>query len=523
MAKSNKIRTKKSKSKNLLKFLTSRLFIFAMLILIQVSIFVLTLVVLGNYSVYFNIFSTCLSLVICFYIVTKDQSNPAYKLAWIIPTLTFPIIGGFLYLLFGKRNVSKRIKTQLEKTYQNSRSQLPDNSDVVDEIKAQSESIAKESMYIKNASYFPIWKNTNVEYLSPGEIKFDRLVEELKKAKKFIFLEYFIIEKGIMWNTILDILKQKAKDGVEVKVMYDDLGTIQLLPSKYFRELQSYGIECTVFNPFRPSVDTFMNYRDHRKIVVIDGNVGFTGGINLADEYINAYEKYGYWKDCSIVMEGSAVWNLTVLFLDLWKCSNVKSEDIDYDRYKPTLKSECEGYVQPFGDSPTDSQLVGELAYTTMINNANKYVYICTPYLILDNEMLTSLKLASQSGVDIRIVTPSIPDKFYVHAVTRSNYLPLIESGIRIYEYTPGFIHSKSLVCDDELAIIGTTNFDFRSFYLHFECGVFMYKSKAIQQARDDFDNILSVSREITLSECKNINPIIRFVRAICKLFSPLM
>ncbi len=517
-----KQRSSKSKSKSLLKFFTSRLFITSLLIVVQAAVFAVMIALLDRYLIYFDIFCTALSVAICLYIAIMDD-NPTYKVAWIIPVLLLPIFGGLFYLLFGIRNISPKLGKKITSAIKDSESVLPDNSDVLNEVTEVSDRVAKQSKYLENNAHFPIYKNTQAKYLSPGEVKFDALVDELKKAEKFILLEYFIIEQGKMWNTILDILIEKAKQGVEVKVMYDDLGTIQLLPSNYYRQLQSHGIECVVFNPFHPSLDTFMNYRDHRKIAVIDGNVGFTGGINLADEYINEYEKHGHWKDASVMIKGEAVWNLTVLFFQLWQAFSNQGGPIDYDRYRPQEKQESDGYVQPFGDSPIDRDLVGEMAYMNMINSAKKYVYICTPYLILDNEMITALKLAAQSGIDVRIITPGIPDKFYVHAVTRSNYPALISAGVKIYEYSPGFIHSKSVVCDDEIAIIGTTNFDFRSFYLHFECGILFYKNRVVGEAYDDFIETLKVSKEITADDCKKVNIFTRLARSLFKLFAPLM
>ena len=512
----------KSRSKRLLKFITGRLFIISCLIAVQAAVFVIMIALLDKYLFYFDIFCTALSVIVCLYIAVKED-NPTYKVAWIIPVLLLPIFGGFFYLLFGTRNVSPRLNKKITAAVKSSEKNLPDNSDILHEISELSDSVAKQSKYLEVNAHFPIYKNTQAKYLSPGEAKFDALVKELKKAQKFILLEYFIIEEGKMWNTILDILIEKVKQGVEVKVMYDDLGTIQLLPLNYYRQLQAHRIECVVFNPFHPSLDTFMNYRDHRKIAVIDGNVGFTGGINLADEYINAYEKHGYWKDTSVMIKGEAVWSLTVLFFQLWQVFSNQSEPIDYDKYRPSESCESDGYVQPFGDSPIDRDLVGEMAYMNMINSAKKYVYICTPYLILDNEMITALKLAAQSGVDVRIITPGVPDKFYVHAVTRSNYPALINAGVKIYEYSPGFIHSKSVVCDDKTAIIGTTNFDFRSFYLHFECGILFYKNNVVNETYSDYINTLKVSKEITADDCKKVNIFTRIVRALFKLFAPLM
>ncbi|MEG0579536.1 MAG: phospholipase D-like domain-containing protein, partial [Niameybacter sp.] len=313
--------------------------------------------------------------------------------------------------------------------------------------------------------------------------------------------------------------KQKVREGVEVRVMYDDMGCISTLKTGYWRTLEQFGIKARVFNEFKPSLDMFMNNRDHRKIAVIDGNVGFTGGINLADEYINEYAKHGYWKDASVVLRGEAVFNLTIIFLRLW---GLNSPDYNEDifQFKPTEFYPSKGYVFPFDDSPLDNEQVGELTYMSLINNAKHYIYITTPYLIIDNEMTVSLKLAAKSGVDVRIVTPFFADKWFVHAVTRSSYNELIEAGIKIFEFTPGFIHSKTIVCDDEIALVGTTNFDYRSFYLHFECGCLMYKTSAIMQIKADYEDILSKSTPIQITKPKFF---VGILRAVLKIFAPLM
>lgn len=350
-------------------------------------------------------------------------------------------------------------------------------------------------------------------------------MEELKKAKHFIFLEYFIIEEGIMWNTILDILKQKAKEGIDVRVIYDDVGCVMKLPYKYGKQLEKYNIKCRVFNPFVPLFTNRLNNRDHRKIAIIDGYVGFMGGINLADEYINAYEKYGHWKDASILIKGEAVFNLTVMFLSMWDFIN-NSED-DYLKYKPeNFTSErylTNGYVQPFDDSPLVNEPIGETVYLNLINKAKKYIYINTPYLIIDNEMATALKIAAKSGIDVRIVTPHIPDKWFVHAVTRSYYHSFIKDNIKIYEYSPGFMHSKTFVVDDEYAVIGSINLDFRSLYLHFECGAWLYKTDSVLKLKEDFLNTLDLCQQINISDCENIKWPVKFGRLVLRLFSPLL
>ena len=383
---------------------------------------------------------------------------------------------------------------------------------------------ANQSRYISHCAYCPPYQNTTTEYLPLGEVKFERMVEELKKAKHYIFLEYFIIQEGKMWNTILDILRQKAAEGVDVRVIYDDMGCIMILPTGYDRTLEQMGIKCRIFNPFVPILSSRFNTRDHRKICVIDGNVGFTGGINLADEYINAYEKHGHWKDTSILLKGEAVFNLTVMFLSMWDYLDGTTGKTDYSRYYPTVWDEnAKGYVQPFADNPLDDEAVGETVYLNLINKAKRYVYITTPYLILSSEMLTALTSAAKCGVDVRIITPHIPDKWYVHAVSRSHYQPLIEAGVKIYEYTPGFIHAKTFVVDDDYAVVGTINLDYRSLYLHFECAVWMYQTPSVAQVRDDFFKTQQISQEITLEECRSLSFPRRLGRSVLRVFAPLM
>lgn len=327
-----------------------------------------------------------------------------------------------------------------------------------------------------------------------------------------------------MWNSILDILKRKAAAGVKVRLLYDDLGCFFLLPTDYPKQLHTYGIECRVFNPFRPFLTVKQNNRDHRKIASIDGKVAFTGGINLADEYINAYEKHGHWKDASVMVAGKAAWSFTLMFLQMWEfCTGI---DEDYTMYYPWKDYPCEiqgtGFVQPYADSPMDKDNVGEHVYLQIINNAKRYVYINTPYLIIDDNLLSALRLAAKSGVDVRIVTPHRWDKRFVHMTTRSYYRELIDAGVKIYEYSDGFIHSKTFVSDDKTATVGTTNLDFRSLYLHFECGTWMYESEAVLEVRDDFLTTLDHCQQITEKDCK-CGLIMRIFQDILRVFAPLM
>lgn len=507
--------------KKLLKFLTSRLFIRCLIILLQLVVLFVLVYSLSTYSIYIQGVMTLMSLIFALALVNND-SNPMFKISWLIPILTFPVAGWTFYFIFERRKVSHKTEVKYLEILESSKNTIKQNPDVLHEIEEEHRSAAKIFRYIQNASNTCVYNNTETQFFPTGELFFRSYIEELKKAEKFIFIEYFIIAKGKMWNSILDILKEKAENGVEVRVMYDDVGTINLLDKNYHKTLNSYGIKTAIFNPFRASLDTFLNYRDHRKITVIDGNVAFTGGLNLADEYINKKVRFGYWKDCALMLKGDAVSSMSLLFLQLWDLAT-DGPEIDFSEYFSTKNYEPDGYVQPFGDGPINGNLIGKLAYISIINHAKSYVYIATPYLVLDNEMITALCLAAKSGIDVRIITPKIPDKWYVHSVTRSNYPVLIKAGVKIYEYSPGFIHSKTIVADDDYAIVGTANFDFRSFYLHFENGVFMYKSKAVQQVTDDYLNILDESTEITLDTCNNTPIHKRILRSILRLFSPLM
>ena len=508
--------------KKILRFITQRVVITALLIVLQALLLFGFIWKLDNYFVYFYAGSVLLSLLITLGII-NSKSNPAYKIAWLIPILLFPVFGGLVYLLFGSDRTGRYLRKKLqgigtemdnvigEAHRRSGAEQLPPDA-------------ANQSRYISHCAYCPPYQNTTTEYLPLGEVKFERMVEELKKAKHYIFLEYFIIQEGKMWNTILDILRQKAAEGVDVRVIYDDMGCIMILPTGYDRTLEQMGIKCRIFNPFVPILSSRFNTRDHRKICVIDGNVGFTGGINLADEYINAYEKHGHWKDTSILLKGEAVFNLTVMFLSMWDYLDGTTGKTDYSRYYPTVWDEnAKGYVQPFADNPLDDEAVGETVYLNLINKAKRYVYITTPYLILSTEMLTALTSAAKCGVDVRIITPHVPDKWYVHAVSRSHYQPLIEAGVKIYEYTPGFIHAKTFVVDDDYAVVGTINLDYRSLYLHFECAVWMYQTPSVAQVRDDFFKTQQISQEITLEECRSLSFPRRLGRSVLRVFAPLM
>ncbi len=508
----------------LLKNLFSRVVIFSLAILIQLAVLVLVIWKFSSYFVFFYAICALASLAAVL-IIVNSRSNPAYKIAWIVPIMLFPIFGGLFYLMFGGNRTSQKSKTKMQLIGTKIAHALGQDLETIEQLEKENLGAANQARYIYDFSSCPVCTRTTSHYLTPGEMKLEYLLEELKKAECYIFLEYFIIEEGKMWNAILDILVEKAQQGVDVRVIYDDVGCLLKLPYGYDRKLESMGIKCRVFNPFRPVLSVRMNNRDHRKIAVIDGHTAITGGINLADEYINEVNRYGHWKDSSILIHGDAAWNLTVMFLSLWDwLSGIKE---DYEEFKPlpqyAEKFTTDGYIQPFTDSPFDDESVSQSVFLNMLGQAKRYVYINTPYLILDNEMTTALCLAAKRGVDVRIVTPYIGDKWFVHAVTRSNYEVLIEAGVRIYEYTPGFMHAKTFVVDDELAVVGTINLDYRSLYLHFECGVWLYKTQSVLEIKEDYLQTLTVSQLVTLADCHNVKWYRKLARSILRMFAPLM
>ena len=510
--------------RRVLNFLFSRMVLVGLLLVLQLALIIGIIWRLSNYFIYFYIASVLISTLVVIHLVSK-KDNPSYKLAWAIPIMLFPMFGGIFYILAGNNRISKKVVKRLEMIYYRTAPHLRQDERIIQEIEEKDKHIANQVKYIDTHAAYPIYKNTTTKYLSPGEVFFESLLEELEKAEHFIFMEYFIIQEGKMWDSILDILVKKADEGVDVRLLYDDIGSLRTLPYKYEETLVEKGIKCVVFNPLSPVLNMLLNNRDHRKITVIDGYIGYMGGINLADEYINEIEKHGHWKDAAIWLKGDAVWNLTMMFLQTWTFST--GEVDPYDKYKPHVyykdEFESDGYVQPYGDSPLDRETVGENVYLNLIHKAKKYVYISTPYLIVDNEMVTALSLAAKSGVDVRIITPHKEDKWYVHIVTRAYYPQLLEAGIKIYEYTPGFIHSKTVVCDDEIGIVGSINMDYRSLYLHFECATLFYQNSSVQAVKDDYMDMLEICTPMTLDACHNVSIPNRIVRSILRLFAPLM
>lgn len=506
--------------RNLTKLLFQRVVVVSLLLLLQLGILFLGIYQFSEYAPWYHVVVNAIALVLTMVIVSRP-GDPAYKIAWIIPVLAAPFFGVTLYLMFGGKQDSRRLKKSLRLVERTMKENLRQDRSILDEMELEDASAAAQAYYLADKANCPIYVGTATEYFPVGEACFRRMLEDMEQAKEYIYLEYFIIQRGKMWGAILKLLREKIRQGVDIRVIYDDFGCITKLPSGYFKKLRAMGIHCRVFNPFVPIMSPLLNNRDHRKFLIVDGRVGYTGGINLADEYINETHPYGHWKDCGIRLEGDAVWSMTIMFRAMW---NQIHKDLSEEMLPPAMElTGGSGYVQPFTDSPLDRECVSETLFFTMISRAKKSVYIMTPYLVLDTTMRAALCAAAKSGIDVRIITPGIPDKKYVFAVTRANYDELLESGVRIYEYTPGFIHSKVVCVDMESAVVGTVNMDFRSLYLHFEDGVYLYRADAIHQVADDFADTLPLCREVKIEEHRNRSSLVRIVEMCLRLFSPLM
>ena len=493
------------------------------LLLIQAA-FIAYLVLTGSQVFkWINTILRIVSFLAALYVVSRKDKG-AYKTAWIFLILVFPLFGGLFYLLFHSQTTTRRAAKNIKNTEEKTAPLYLLPGDGYTEAKEQTGDLFPQVRYLQDHVGYPVYSNTMVTFYSPGEAMLEALLPELEKAEHYIFLEFFIVQEGTMWNSILDILKRKAQQGVTVRLMYDDVGCFLLLPTDYPKQLKQMGIECVKFNPFRPFLTAIQNNRDHRKIISIDGKVALTGGINLADEYINAIEKHGHWKDSAIKVEGKAAWSFTLMFLQMWEVCKKRNED--FTCYYPWKDVPCpvpaNGFVQPYADSPTDTENVGEHVYLQILNQAKDYVYINTPYLIVDDSMVSALSLAAKRGVDVRIITPHKWDKWAIHMTTRSYYRELVKAGVKIYEYTNGFNHSKTFVSDDKVATVGTTNLDFRSLYLHFECGALMFDSPAVMQVKKDFLTTLPICQPITEAEC-NANVFMRLFQDVLRLFAPLM
>lgn len=462
------------------------------------------------------------TIIMVLYLLNSDI-NPTAKITWLIFMSVIPVFGALFFLYtqteFGHRALAKRLRGLIDET----RGSIEQDKGTLERLERDGEDVKSLNAYINRTGCFPIADDTSVTYFPLGEDKFKEMLVQLEKAEHFIFLEYFIVEEGLMWGEILEILAKKAAEGVDVRVMYDGMCEFVLLSHDYPKRLQKLGIKCKMFSPATPFASTHYNYRDHRKILVIDGHTAFNGGVNLADEYINQKKKFGHWKDTAVMIKGSAVKNFTLMFLQMW---NIDEQNPEFGKYLNVEIPKAEGaggYVMPYGDCPLDGDKVGERVYMDILNRAHKYVHIMTPYLILDGEMETALKFAAERGVDIRIIMPGIPDKAVAYALAKTYYASLLKSGVKIYEYEPGFVHAKVFVSDDCKAVVGTINLDYRSLYHHFECATFMYKTDCVDDIERDYQETLSKCRVVTLETVKKEKALTKLLGGAARVIAPLM
>ena len=522
MSKKQHMRTEQ---KSNVKNSVSRLATVTLLVILQVWWMVFVMIRVNDYSALIATLTKILALIVVLGIYGRHV-NSAFKLPWIMLILVFPVIGLCLYALMGRPNTTKKMAARFDRIDQQLFPFLPQNDSVFHLLEERDLSIANQARYVWKYAHYPVYNNTDVTYYPDAVQGLQAQIADLSRAEKFIFMEYHAIEDAESFSLIRDILAKKAREGVEVRLFYDDIGSIGFIDPGFIDRMKELGIRCRVFNPIVPILNIFMNNRDHRKITVIDGKVGFTGGYNLANEYFHVTQPFGYWKDTGIRLEGDAVRSLTITFLEMWNA--VRDSDIDdvsFDRYlpEPSYRASENGYVQPYADSPLDADHVGENVYMDILKNAKKYCYFITPYLVITDEMGREFSQAARRGVDVRIITPGIPDKKVIYQVTRSYYSSLCRNGVKIYEYTPGFCHAKMCVSDDVIATVGTINLDFRSLYLHFENGCLLYGCKMIREIREDFDRMFLQSAEVTGYYRYRRKLPLRIAQCILRLFAPLL
>ena len=512
----------RTEKKSSIKNSATRLILIGLLVLIQTGWMIFLMMKLNTYSTAITLLLTFIAMFIALKIF-GTHVNAAQKMPWLIVITAVPFFGICIYLLFGRSIVTKGVRRSFNNIETNVLTLLKQDNDIIDDIASKDKGVANQCRYISNTARYPVYSNTDVKYYPTTDVSFEAQLVELEKAEHFIFMEYHAIEDAESFARLKHILENKAQSGVEVRIFYDDLGSIFFLNKEFIKQMRQKGIQCRVFNPLKVIVNMFMNNRDHRKITVIDGQVGFTGGYNLADEYFNITHPYGLWKDTGVRMEGDAVRSLTVMFLEMWNA--IKKTDTDYTAYFPeiTYTAKQTGYVQPYADNPLDDEHTGENVYMNVLNSAREYAYFITPYLLISDEMKKAFTLAARRGVDVRIITPGIPDKKFVYQATRSYYNRLVKKGVRIFEYTPGFCHAKQCVSDDKAAVVGTINLDYRSLYHHFENAAAFYHKDAVAGVKADFDHLFEECHEVTEQYRSHRSTALRIGQCILRLFAPLL
>lgn len=506
--------------KGILRIIFSRVGLVALLLFIQIGLLFSTYNLFNEYFKWFNGMIWIVTIIMVFELFSSDMDSTG-KLTWLLLMSLFPIPTALFYL-FTENDVGHRaLKARMKELIEETKDKLAQDEETLCKPELVASATDDLCRYLNLSGCFPIYEETSVRYFPLGEEKFAAMLEELQKAKKFIFMEYFIIGEGYMWGRILKILAEKASQGVDVRVMYDGMCEISLLTSDYPERLKQLGIQCKPFAPIRPFLSTQHNYRDHRKILVIDGEVAFNGGVNLSDEYVNLTQRFGHWKDTAIMLRGKAVESFTLMFLQTW---NMEETNPQWDAFlQPAAPAPSDGFVMPYCDCPLDEYKVGENVYMDILNRAKTYVHVMTPYLILDNELEQSLKFAAQRGVEVTLILPGIPDKKTAYSLAKTHYRYLVEAGIKIYEYTPGFVHAKVFVCDDEKAVVGTINLDYRSLYHHFECATYLYRTSCIRDIEADFQTTLAKCREVTLETIRREKLTYKLLGKFLKLIAPLM
>lgn len=498
----------------------NRILISALLLVLQLGFLFFIIYDSSLYSVWGFMLSMVLGAVASIFIINK-RGNADHKISWIIFILIFPIFGISVYLLWGGGRVLPHLRKKMNICKSHYDPFLQDSTAALQSMRYFDMPHSRQADYLTNEAEYPLYSNTSAEYLPSGERYFARLLEELENAKHYIYLEFFILAEGYMWDKIYEILKKKVKDGVEVKIIFDDFGSIKRQRKGFLQKVRKTGIEISIFNPIYPLFNNFLNNRNHRKIVIIDGLLAFTGGINIGDEYINREKRFGHWMDSGVIIKGKAVDSFICMFCTMWEF--ITGKRIDAESHIKESHIVDDGFAIPYCDGPLNLNNPAEGIYTQILSTAQRYVYIMTPYLVIDDMMTATLCMAAKSGVEVCIVTPHIPDKWYVHNVTQYNYLELLQAGVKIYEYTPGFLHSKIFLSDDLVSTVGSVNMDYRSFVFHFECGVWLSNKEAALDIKQHFREILAVSKEITLKDWQKRSLIKRLKQSILHIFGPLM
>jgi len=459
-------------------------------------------------------------MVIC---LLNSRIDPTAKITWLIVIMLLPVFGVLLFAYTQSEIGHRALKVHINRMITNTKDCIPQTEETMRKFSEENRGAAALAHYMQRSGCHPVYEKTAVTYFPLGENKFAEMLKQLEKAEHFIFMEYFIVDEGIMWGRILEILAKKAAEGVDVRVMYDGTCEFALLPRDYPKRLKKLGIKCKVFSPVTPFVSTHYNYRDHRKILVIDGHTAFNGGVNLSDEYINAKPKFGHWKDTAVMLKGEAVKSFTLMFLQTWDFDEKEMEYARFLSYPSMPVEDAKGYVIPYGDCPLDDDKLGERVYMDILNRSLEYVHMMTPYLILDGEIETALKFAAERGVEVVLILPGIPDKAVPYALAKTHYKSLLESGVKIYEYTPGFVHAKVCVSDTREEVVGTINLDYRSLYHHFECATYLYEADCVPAVEADFQATLAKCREVTKETVRKEKWHVKLTGYLMKAVAPLL